>query len=93
MGIGLLGIAHRTIRASRSHIQTNRRPRKRFPESIKTLGDRIRVARLEKGLIQKELAKKLGIPTRHVIRWEQDKREPTQAQRKQLADILAISAT
>jgi len=37
--VALLGNPHRTIRASRSHIPSDRRSRRAFPTTVKTVGD------------------------------------------------------
>jgi ribosome-binding protein aMBF1 (putative translation factor) len=65
-GIQLLGFTQRQIRVSRSHIPTYRNPRKLFPTTLKTPGDHIKAKRFEKGLLQSELAEKLGVSVRLV---------------------------
>jgi ribosome-binding protein aMBF1 (putative translation factor) len=91
--IALLGIAHRTIRISRSHISINRRPRKVFPTTLETLGDRLQVARFEKGLLLSELAQKLQIPTVLVKRWEENLETPTKDQWEKVAYLLNLTST
>jgi ribosome-binding protein aMBF1 (putative translation factor) len=86
-----LGITQRTIRASRSHIPSNRRAWKAFPTTLKTLGDCIKAKRFEKGLLQRELAEKLGVSKLRVKLWEHDQRVPNEAQRQALSDILSLS--
>jgi len=85
-----LGIAHRKIHASRSHIPTNRKPKKPFPATVKTLGDQIYAARFEKGLDHSEVAQALGISTGLLSLWEKDRATPNQAQMKQLSRLLAL---
>jgi ribosome-binding protein aMBF1 (putative translation factor) len=72
----LLGIAQRTIRLSRSHIPTNRRPRKSLPTSIQTLGDLIQVKRYEKKLTLWQLAQKMGITTASARAWNDGTGQP-----------------
>jgi ribosome-binding protein aMBF1 (putative translation factor) len=74
--VALLGIAQRKIRASRGHIGTDRRPRKSLPTIVKTLGDRIQISRYEKGLLQKELAKRMGVTLSRIKALESDLRSP-----------------
>jgi ribosome-binding protein aMBF1 (putative translation factor) len=88
-----LGIAHRTIRTSRDHISTARRPRKAFPTTLKTFGDRLQVARFEKGLLQTELAQKLQIPTMLVKRWEENLETPAKDQWAKIAYLLDLTGT
>jgi len=42
----------------------------KYPKNPKTLGERIRKARMDKGLMIKELASKLGVTEDTVINWE-----------------------
>ena len=86
-----MGFAQLTIHASRSHIPTNRRPRKPFPTTPKTLGDRIQTARLENGLLKTEVAEQLGVAEKLIKLWEQDKQIPSEAQWNQLANILSVA--
>ena len=87
--VALLGIAQRKIRASRGHIGTNRRPRKSLPTTVKTLGDRIQVCRYEKGLLQSELAEKMGITIEAIQLLENDLRVPKDKEWQMLETILA----
>ena len=41
-----------------------------YPQEPKTLGERIRKARMDKGLMIKELAEKIGVTEDTVINWE-----------------------
>ena len=41
-----------------------------YPKEPKTLGERIRKARMDKGLMIKELAEKIGVAEDTVINWE-----------------------
>jgi transcriptional regulator with XRE-family HTH domain len=54
------------------------------------LGFRIRTARKARRLTQKELAARLGVDVRTVIRWEQNHNEPGRAERKRIALTLGV---
>jgi site-specific DNA recombinase len=60
----------------------------RYPD--KTLGQRIRKARLEKGLLQVDLAKKLKVDEMSIVNWELDKTIPRKESRKKLKKLLSI---
>jgi ribosome-binding protein aMBF1 (putative translation factor) len=91
--VALLGIAHRTIRVCRSHIAAIRRSRKTFPTTLNTFGNRIQVARFEKGLLQSEMAEKLQISTNLVKRWEENLEMPTTDKWAKIAYILDLIST
>jgi SOS-response transcriptional repressor LexA len=55
------------------------------------IGDRIKELRESKGLIQKELAKKLGVAVQSVSSWEIGSRNPNSNQRKKLCAIFGIT--
>jgi ribosome-binding protein aMBF1 (putative translation factor) len=78
---------------SRSHIFINRQPRKPFPTTLKTFGDRLQVARFESGFLLSELAQKLQIPTILLKRWEQNLETPTKEQWAKIADLLNLTGT
>jgi transcriptional regulator with XRE-family HTH domain len=50
---------------------------KEYAESPRTLAEHLRKRRIEQGLIQKEVAKQLGVNTWTYILWEQDRSTPT----------------
>jgi ribosome-binding protein aMBF1 (putative translation factor) len=85
-----LGIAHRTICLSRSHISVERIPRKAFPIALKTLGDHIQLKRLEKGLAQEELAKRLKINVPLISKWGRNLAKPDAAQWTTLSSLLGF---
>jgi len=87
-----LGISQRIIHTSRSHISINRHPRKAFPTAVNTPGDRIKVARIEQGLLQAELAQKLEVSTAMASRWERNVERPTEAQWERIASLLGLAA-
>jgi ribosome-binding protein aMBF1 (putative translation factor) len=88
-----LGFAQRKIHASRSHIPTNRKPKKPVPTTIKTLGDYIQTKRFEKGLHQSQLAEALGVPQALIALWEKDRQAPTAEQWTRLAPMLNLDST
>lgn len=55
------------------------------------LGDRIREARLGKGLSQRSLGEALGTSRRHVLDWEKGKYGPSEAYAAKLALVLGCS--
>jgi len=51
-------------------------PKERPVEPPRTLGERLRVWRLERGLEQREVAAMLGVKPATYGRWERDQRRP-----------------
>ncbi len=47
-----------------------------YPKSLRTLGDRLRARRLDLGLLQTEVAARLGIDKGTIANWEQNRTEP-----------------
>jgi len=85
-----LGITQRKIRISRSHIPPNRSPRKAFPATLKTLGDRIKAWRFETDALQSEVAEKLGVSTSLIQSWENDEYLPDEPQRQILERLMNL---
>lgn len=56
-------------------------------------GNRIRTAREQAGLTQRQLADKLGMPFQNISQWERGVRNPKQATLEKLAEALGISAS
>ena len=56
-----------------------------------TVGERIKAARINIGMTQKELAEKLGIPYQSIGQWERDQRNPKVDTLQRLADVLGVS--
>lgn len=56
-----------------------------------TTGQRIRSARKQAGLTQKELGKKLGLSFQSVAQWENDLRNPKKETLERIADALGVS--
>jgi ribosome-binding protein aMBF1 (putative translation factor) len=71
----------------------NQKQAKPLPDSIKTLGDWIRVKRQEKNLTSSHLAAKMGIASALVRSWELDRVLPTEVQLQVLADFLRLDST
>lgn len=86
-----MGFAQRVIRTSRTHISTERRPRKAFPTTPKTFGEHLRIKRLEMGLTQGTLGEKLGVEKVEVGFWERDQMSPTEAQLSKLVGTLNMT--
>ena len=57
----------------------------------KTLGQLLRKLRLEKGLEQKELARRLGVSDTSVYNWENGRKRPSGKSRERLARFFKIS--
>jgi transcriptional regulator with XRE-family HTH domain len=57
---------------------------------LETLGQFIKRLRLEKGLKQKELAKKLRVHRNTVYEWENDRHKPSGKSMERLAPLLKM---
>ena len=56
-------------------------------------GVRLRKIREQKGMLQKDLAKKIGIPSSQICRYEKGKLLPVITTLEWLCDALKVSAT
>ena len=56
-----------------------------------SLGKTIVRLRMQKQWKQKDLAEKLGLHVRNLVRWENDQARPRQTALQQLADVLGVS--
>ena len=56
-----------------------------------TIGDRIKKARIERNLTQKELADRLGVSYVVISQWENGKRNPKESTKARIAAALGIS--
>jgi DNA-binding transcriptional regulator YiaG len=65
-----LDICSRTIVAQFSAISVYRRILKRAPKNPQTLGEHLRLARIDRGLKQTELAQLLRVTYQMVVKWE-----------------------
>jgi transcriptional regulator with XRE-family HTH domain len=70
---------------------TNIEPTQSFEETTATLGNRIQVSRLAKGLTALALSEKLGVPLDAIEAWEADEREPRSNRIQMLAGMLNVS--
>lgn len=59
--------------------------------SNKTVGQRIREARKEKGLTQQELADEAGVMLANICNWERDLNEPSLFNIWKVCDVLEVS--
>jgi DNA-binding XRE family transcriptional regulator len=48
-----------------------------YPREFKTLGDHLRKRRLELGLLQREVAERLGVDETTVYNWERNRTNPS----------------
>ncbi len=60
----------------------------RFPG--RTLGERIRRFRLEQGLYQAQLAKRVGVDEMTIVNWEKDRSAPRGSRLARLAEALGV---
>ena len=68
-GIPALPFCHVTLRGQKPKPQG-------YPSELRTLGDHLRKRRMDLGLFQKDIAKRLGASTASVNNWELNEREP-----------------
>jgi ribosome-binding protein aMBF1 (putative translation factor) len=87
-----LGIAQRSIRVKFTHKLRKQKQSKPLPESIKTLGDWIRVKRIEKNLTSGHLALKMGIASALVCSWEDGTSQPDERQIEILTNFFNLPA-
>jgi transcriptional regulator with XRE-family HTH domain len=59
-----------------------------YPRDPKTLGERLRKRRLDLGLTQAELAKRIGCTERQIGIWERDQNQPRARQWPRIQDAL-----
>lgn len=57
---------------------------------VNTLGERIKKARLEKGLFQKDLAKKLNVTESTVANWEKERVIPIKTSAERLKECFGV---
>ena len=48
-----------------------------YPNSLKTIGDHIRKKRIDLKLLQKEVARKIGVDETSVLNWEKNRNTPS----------------
>lgn len=64
----------------------------KYPKEPKTLGERIRKARMDRRMMVKELAKRIGVVPETVINWEKRNLKPTQRHLERLQAVLGLDA-
>ena len=57
-------------------LSVSKPPSPDYPKELRTLGDHLRKARLDRGLVQQEVARILGVTTMTVNAWETRRAEP-----------------
>ncbi len=87
-GIQLLGFSQRVIKVLRHDEQPKLRHRKPCPTTVNTLGEKLRIKRLEMGLTQPETATKLGVSKLRLSLWERGYSQPTDVERSNLVALL-----
>ncbi len=63
-------------------------PPKGYPETLSTLGDHLRRARISRGIWQTEAAKELGVSHATLHNWETGKRAPQKYLRERIVGFL-----
>jgi DNA-binding XRE family transcriptional regulator len=48
-----------------------------YPSPLNTLGDRLRARRLDLGLVQKEVAARIGVTVSTILNWERNRSDPS----------------
>ncbi|MFQ5622926.1 MAG: multiprotein-bridging factor 1 family protein [Paracoccaceae bacterium] len=62
-----------------------------YSNEVATFGDRVAAARERLGLSQERLARKLGVKTKSLQSWEEDRSEPRANKLQMLAGVLNVS--
>ena len=63
----------------------------KYPKDPKTLGERIRRARMDRRMMVKELAERVGVVPETVINWEKRNLKPTRRHWEQLRTVLGLN--
>jgi transposase len=66
---------------------------KDYPETPGTLGEHLKKRRKELGLLQREVAERMGVSTDTVVNWEKDNTKPVAAQFKPVVVFLGYDPT
>ena len=64
----------------------------KYPKEQKTLGEKIRKARMDKGLLQKELAEQIGVTKDTVRNWEIGRTEPIRESVEKIKEFIGNRA-
>lgn len=70
-------------------LSARRPPNPAYPRVLETLGHHIRKRRLDLGLLQRELAERLGVSVDTVRKWERSRDEPEAAFLPRVLDFLS----
>jgi DNA-binding transcriptional regulator YiaG len=62
----------------------------KYPKDPKTLGEHIRKARMDRHLMVKELAERVGVVPETVINWEKRNLKPTRRHSERLQAVLGL---
>jgi DNA-binding XRE family transcriptional regulator len=87
----LLGITQRTVITEFDHSKDRYSPRKLIPVNPKTLDDHLLLKRIEADLSQAEVAQKMGVSVRTVLKWEHGIVCPTEDHWQVLKCILRLN--
>lgn len=64
----------------------------KYPKNPKTLGERIRKARMDQHMMVKELAERVGVVPETIINWEKRNLKPTRKHCERLRAVLGLDA-
>jgi len=59
-----------------------------YPKTLETLGDHIRAVRLDRGLLQRQIAQQIGVSKATIHNWELNWRQPTLPQIQRVLKFL-----
>ena len=62
----------------------------KYPKNPKTLGEHIRKARMDRHLMVKELAERIGVVPETVINWEKRNLKPTRRHLERIQAVLGL---
>jgi len=85
-----LGIAQREIHAKRTPDTGMTQRRKATPKEVKTLGDRLKKARMERGMTQRQVSAITDIPRGRLQEIERDERVPSPEDWQRLTDAVGM---
>ncbi len=63
-------------------------PSKAYPKEVKTIGDQIRKVRLDRGLLQKDVAKLIGVTEDCITNWEKNRTKPSKKNTFKVKEFL-----
>lgn len=86
--VALLAIAQRSVTVNYPVNSRNQKRANVLKLNMKTVGDWLKVKRLEKNLTRSHVAAKMGIATSLVCAWENDTQQPDNQQLRMLASVL-----